>query len=47
MCVCVCMSVFILRVPNQNGVSLLHMLEIHHSGQESSNYVCVCISRHL
>ena len=30
----------ILRVPDQNGVSLVYiMLEIHHSGLEPSNHV--------
>ena len=49
MCVCVC--VYILRVPDQNGVSLLYiMLEVHHSGREPSNYVgihCVCVCVHM
>ena len=43
------LSLLILRVPDQNGVPLLHvMLDIHHSGQEHSvceylcEYICCC-----
>ena len=40
--------IIFLRVPNQNGISLLYiMLEIHHSGREPSNYCpCGCVSAH-
>ena len=37
-----CFGYLILRVSDQNGVSLLYiMLEMHHSGREPSNYVCI------
>ena len=36
-CICVCIQVHMLRVSDQNGISLLYiMLEIHHSGWEPS-----------
>ena len=62
--VCVCVQalayvnlyMYILRVPDQNGASLLFvMLEIHHSGQEPlicvsmsvCFCVCVCVHEHM
>ena len=40
------LSIYISRVPYQNGVSWLYtciMLEIHHSGREPSTCVCMCV----
>ena len=38
------LTIHILRVSDQNGVSeVCCMVEIHHSGREPSNYICVCI----
>ena len=42
-----CVQSYILRVSDQNGVSLLYiMLEIHHSGREPSNYMTM-LQSHL
>ena len=38
------MHVCIMRVPDQNGISLLYiMLEIHHSGREPSIMHMICV----
>ena len=43
-CVHMCVFVYISMVSDQNGISLLYIvLEMHHSGQEASIYMCVCI----